>query len=917
MRYSMPVKNFGRKKNKTPLMKDFVFFSVIFFIIILVAGSMAFIFSMRQIIRANKGGELVQVLEIERLKLETFVNSEVSIALKMADSPTIKRHFINPSDPETRRMAYEEITAYRQAFAMDTVFWINDQDKIFYTGDKSYRLDISNPYNNWYQEVMNSDDAYSLDINFNPNLNVTNLWINAPVYDDNSRPVGVVGTGVDVSSFVYRIYGGYSGRADFYFFNSSGEITGARDVTLVMSKVNINEMFYDAGINIFERAQKLAAAETFSFDSPLGKIALGTIPLLEWYSIAVMPDSFGDYDGAMTALFLVMLVVMALVFVIFNVVIAGLQRPLQKSMEEAKAANMAKSAFIANMSHEIRTPMNSIMGFSELALDSDISGKIRDYLYNIKTNADWLLQIINDILDISKIESGKMELEKIPFDIHELFSNCRTLIMPKAKEKGITLLFDAEPSTSNKPLGDPTRLRQVFVNLLSNAVKFTNVGVVRLHAEIKNKTDKTVTIYFEINDSGIGMSKEQLEKVFEPFMQAESGTTRKYGGTGLGLPITKSIIEMMGGELEVDSTVGVGSKFSFTLTFDTLDTSEKDISGEEISLNEYGRPVFEGEILLCEDNPMNQQVICEHLSRVGIKTVVAENGKMGVEMIRGRMLGGDKQFDLVFMDIHMPVMDGLEASAKIMELNANVPIVAMTANVMSDDIETYKKSGLSDCVGKPFTSQELWRCLLKYFKPTGWIGGQDEKKNESAESALLENDLEFKRKLQVYFVRHNRNKVDEIVKALETDDVKLAHRLAHSLKSSAGHIGENRLHSAATEVERRLKSGTNNVTEEQLKSLERELAAVISSLSHLYDEALKAEEAQNGEDHDWLNAADAHELFEKLEPALKMGNPDCQKFIDSLRSIHGTEKLIQQIDDFDFELALSTLAELKKQPAPE
>jgi len=898
-------------------MKDFVFFSVIFFIIILVAGSMAFIFSMRQIIRANKGGELVQVLEIERLKLETFVNSEVSIALKMADSPTIKRHFINPSDPETRRMAYEEITAYRQAFAMDTVFWINDQDKIFYTGDKSYRLDISNPYNNWYQEVMNSDDAYSLDINFNPNLNVTNLWINAPVYDDNSRPVGVVGTGVDVSSFVYRIYGGYSGRADFYFFNSSGEITGARDVTLVMSKVNINEMFYDAGINIFERAQKLAAAETFSFDSPLGKIALGTIPLLEWYSIAVMPDSFGDYDGAMTALFLVMLVVMALVFVIFNVVIAGLQRPLQKSMEEAKAANMAKSAFIANMSHEIRTPMNSIMGFSELALDSDISGKIRDYLYNIKTNADWLLQIINDILDISKIESGKMELEKIPFDIHELFSNCRTLIMPKAKEKGITLLFDAEPSTSNKPLGDPTRLRQVFVNLLSNAVKFTNVGVVRLHAEIKNKTDKTVTIYFEINDSGIGMSKEQLEKVFEPFMQAESGTTRKYGGTGLGLPITKSIIEMMGGELEVDSTVGVGSKFSFTLTFDTLDTSEKDISGEEISLNEYGRPVFEGEILLCEDNPMNQQVICEHLSRVGIKTVVAENGKMGVEMIRGRMLGGDKQFDLVFMDIHMPVMDGLEASAKIMELNANVPIVAMTANVMSDDIETYKKSGLSDCVGKPFTSQELWRCLLKYFKPTGWIGGQDEKKNESAESALLENDLKFKRKLQVYFVRHNRNKVDEIVKALETDDVKLAHRLAHSLKSSAGHIGENRLHSAATEVERRLKSGTNNVTEEQLKSLERELAAVISSLSHLYDEALKAEEAQNGEDHDWLNAADAHELFEKLEPALKMGNPDCQKFIDSLRSIHGTEKLIQQIDDFDFELALSTLAELKKQPAPE
>ena len=393
------------------------------------------------------------------------------------------------------------------------------------------------------------------------------------------------------------------------------------------------------------------------------------------------------------------------------------QQELTEALSAAKAANSSKSIFLANMSHEIRTPMNSIMGFSELAMDGETSERTKDYLKKIQTNIEWLLQIINDILDISKIESGKMELEHIPFDIHELFNSCRALVMPKAIEKGIMLHFYAEPSVGMRPLGDPTRLRQIFVNLLSNAIKFTHAGMVKLLSEIINTSYDSVTIHFEIKDSGIGMTPEQIEKIFEPFTQAETGTMRKYGGTGLGLAITKNIVEMMGGVLSVESTLGVGGKFSFDMVFKTIPVTENEKYEKKLLLNEIEKPTFDGEILVCEDNSMNQFVIKEHLARIGINTVIAENGKVGVDKVKERMQSGEKMFDMIFMDMHMPVMDGFEASAEIFNLNVNIPMVAMTANIMAEDLEVYKASGLPDCLSKPFTSQELWRCLLKYLKP--------------------------------------------------------------------------------------------------------------------------------------------------------------------------------------------------------
>jgi PAS domain S-box-containing protein len=545
--------------------------------------------------------------------------------------------------------------------------------------------------------------------------------------------------------------------------------------------------------------------------------------------------------------------------------------------EEALVASATKSAFLANMSHEIRTPMNSIIGFSELAMDDELTPKTREYLRKILENSEWLLQIINDILDLSKIESGRMELEKIPFDLDELFTHCQTIIMPKFIEKGIALYFYIEPLKGKKLLGDPTRLRQVLVNFLSNAIKFTNVGMVKVSTSVKHSTNTHSTIFFEITDSGIGMTSEQVSKIFEPFIQGDSSTTRKYGGTGLGLSITKKIIEAMGGELSVESIPDLGSKFSFELTFNTLDASD-DMPAHSIPIEQIERPSFEGEVLICEDNHMNQLVICDHLTRVGLKSIVAENGKEGVDIVQSRIKNGGRPFDLIFMDIHMPVMDGLEAATRIDLFNTGTPIVAMTANLMSEDKDLYKVSGMNDCLGKPFTSQELWRCLLKYFQPVN--------QKASFRERLVQEDEKLHKVLQIDFLKSNYKKYNEIMEAIDTDDIKLAHRLVHTLKSNAGLIGKNDLEKTAADMEHLLSGGKNMLKEDHLNLLEKELNVVLKEL--------------------------ALELLEQLEPLLKSGNPECLNLVDGLHAIPGSRTLIYQLDDFDFQPALSTLTELQQ-----
>ena len=395
--------------------------------------------------------------------------------------------------------------------------------------------------------------------------------------------------------------------------------------------------------------------------------------------------------------------------------IINLQHELKQAAMVAKMSNQAKAMFLANLSHEIMTPLNSILGFAELMADTSLPSTPEEYLEKVTENSKLLLQILNFILDISKIESGKMELENVPFDPVDLLSVCRETVMKKAADKGIDLRMNAETPEGRILKGDPTKLLQVLINLLSNAVNFTDTGIVKLFARVIDVSDGRAAMLFEVKDTGIGMTPAQMEIIFDPFVRAESETSGKHDGAGLGLTISKSIVEIMGSTLNVESVPGKGSRFSFCITFDTIpDDSEEML---KTTSPELQRPTFAGEVLVCENNPMNRLVISEHLARVGLKTFIAVNAKDGVDMVSKRLNANEKQFDLIFMNAHMPDIDGYKASEQIFALGVETPIVIMSTNALASDKDTYEKSGVKGFLNKPYTSQELWCCLSEHFTP--------------------------------------------------------------------------------------------------------------------------------------------------------------------------------------------------------
>ncbi len=352
----------------------------------------------------------------------------------------------------------------------------------------------------------------------------------------------------------------------------------------------------------------------------------------------------------------------------------------------------------------------------------------------------------------------------------------------------------------------------------------------------------------------------------------------------------------MGGHLNVESIPKVGSKFCFELTFDTI-YATTDMPTKEIIIDTTEKPNFTGEVLVCEDNRMNQMVISEHLERVGIKPVIAENGKVAVDMVSDRVQKGAKLFDLILMDIQMPVMDGLEAASKIIQLHTGTPIVAVTANVMSNDREIYKSHGMPDCISKPFTTLELWQCLAKYLGSTSLEVKKLRKKDK--------DDDKLQKRLRLTFVKDNQEKFKEIRDAIDNNDIKLANRLAHTLKGNAGLIGESFLQKAAADVESLLKDGKNLVTDSIMSKLEHELNQVLKELKSLLKE-------QPPVQNEVFNADEALNLLNKLKPMLTNMNPESIDLMEELRSIPGTEELVKHIENFDFKPALIILYELKK-----
>ena len=594
--------------------------------------------------------------------------------------------------------------------------------------------------------------------------------------------------------------------------------------------------------------------------------------------------------------------------------IINLQEELQQAAAAAAEASNMKSAFLANMSHEIRTPMNGIIGFIELAQsEPGLTQNTMDYLEKIKVSASGLLTIINDILDISKIEAGKMEFERIPFDLKDILKNCDDLFRTNAEEKGIDFIFETAPLVWKKLTGDPSKLSQILINLLSNAVKFTEKGFVKLETELIATHGNMAEIRFTVTDSGIGMSRKQIKNIFAPFTQADQSATRKYGGTGLGLSITHNLVALMGGKLEVESTLGNGSKFSFSLLYEG--TEEEIVKPQKTDV--IKKPQFIGEILVCEDNSINQQVIVEHLERVGLTPFIAENGQIAIDMVTEYM-AENKAYDLILMDIHMPVMDGIEATHKLLSLGITTPIVALTANAMKRDRESYLSLGMSDYISKPFYAQELWACLLKYLTPISLEDNEVktpvefdlERKDLIIDGAIgLEhavNNVELYDRLRRNFYKENIKRYEEITELLQNGNLDSARKVAHSLKSNSNWIGAMHLTTIAAEIEDNL---INNLPceEEQLLLLKEELDRVLAELRAF---AVQQSETQAGEERTSLFTPE--ELISVLEPMLLSGNAEANYYLTDIDLVFADyppycDELKQQISDYDFEEALATL----------
>ncbi len=384
----------------------------------------------------------------------------------------------------------------------------------------------------------------------------------------------------------------------------------------------------------------------------------------------------------------------------------NMELQLREAIAEARSASKAKSEFLATMSHEIRTPINGVMGLLDLALGTDLEPKQREFLTKAELSAHTLLQIINQILDISKIEAGKMELESLPFQLEDIVTQLDSQVRHLAESKGLQLNIELKGKDIKPVLGDPTKLLQVLVNLASNAIKFTSQGKVDVVLGVLQTPDE-IKLRIQVSDTGIGLTQEQQANLFQSFTQADSSTSRRFGGTGLGLAIVKRLLEMQGGSISIDSKPGEGSRFTALVTYQVAsDTADVRSAKQPANLANL-------KILLVEDNEINQLIAQEMLQQAGASIDVAGDGLVALEKL------AKHRYDLVLMDIQMPNMDGVEAIKRIRSQQrlAQIPVIALTANVLAHEVRQYQEIGFNAHLGKPFQKEQLIAKINELMQP--------------------------------------------------------------------------------------------------------------------------------------------------------------------------------------------------------